>query len=118
MGTNVWLAIWSNDVVQAAEVHAQNRTVFTESNSTTDLQNFRLAIYGLLGLSQGLIFLFGAIAFALGTVNSSVTMHQKMLQRIMHSPMRFFDTTPTGRIVNVFSKDIDAVDVAIPMNLK
>ncbi|KAH9387597.1 Canalicular multispecific organic anion transporter 1 [Tyrophagus putrescentiae] len=69
------------------------------------------------GLSQGLIFLFGAVAFALGTLNSSVTMHRRLLARIMHSPMRFFDTTPSGRVANVFSKDIDALDVAIPLNL-
>lgn len=124
VGTNVWLAVWANDGSAAAVMFNQTSSLsdVSAANSTaedsTDLRNYRLTVYGLLGLSQGLIFLFGAVAFALGTLNSSVTMHRRLLARIMHSPMRFFDTTPSGRVANVFSKDIDALDVAIPLNLK
>lgn len=36
----------------------------------------------------------------------------------MRSPMSFFDTTPQGRILNRFSKEIDVIDNLIPFVVK
>jgi ATP-binding cassette subfamily C (CFTR/MRP) protein 12 len=41
-----------------------------------------------------------------------------MLEHILLSTMAFFDTTPIGRIINRFSKDIDEVDLMIPTHIK
>ena len=43
-------------------------------------------------------------------------MHDKMLRGVLRSQMSFFDSTPTGRIMNRFSKDLDEskCDVRIP----
>lgn len=49
------------------------------------------------------------------TVHASRVIHQKMLTRILHAPMGFFDTTPVGRIVNRFSKDINTIDTELPL---
>lgn len=37
-----------------------------------------------------------------------------MLNGIIKSPMRFFDTTPIGRILARFSKDVDVLDRTLP----
>ena len=44
-------------------------------------------------------------------------MHIVMLRGVLRAPLTFFDTTPTGRIIARFSKDIDVVDTTIPQEL-
>ena len=58
------------------------------------------------------------IVITIGTLKASVTLHQEMLERIVSSTMAFFDTTPVGRIINRFSKDMDEVDLMIPTHIK
>ncbi len=42
-----------------------------------------------------------------GTLRASSRLHDELFQKILRSPMKFFDTTPTARILNRFSKDMD-----------
>ncbi|XP_051774745.1 ATP-binding cassette sub-family C member 3 isoform X7 [Erpetoichthys calabaricus] len=43
--------------------------------------------------------------------------HQQMLHSILRSPLGFFEATPSGRILNRFSKDVDTIDTHIPDNI-
>ena len=45
-------------------------------------------------------------------------LHKELLEHILMSTMAFFDTTPIGRIINRFSKDIDEIDLMIPFYIK
>ena len=51
-------------------------------------------------------------------VKAAGTLHAAMLSNIMRSPMSFFDTTPSGRIVNRFSSDVAVVDNNLPQTLR
>jgi ABC-type multidrug transport system fused ATPase/permease subunit len=48
---------------------------------------------------------------------ASKSLHQRLLSAILGAPLQFFDTTPSGRIANRFSADIDAIDFTLPEGL-
>ena len=45
-------------------------------------------------------------------------LHDKLLNSIMKSTLHFFESTPIGRIINRFSKDIESTETAIPDSFK
>ncbi|NXT76063.1 MRP2 protein, partial [Zapornia atra] len=65
-----------------------------------------------------LFLLFATILTAQGAMRASRVLHQQLLSNILRVPMSFFDTTPTGRIVNRFAKDIFTIDETIPMSFR
>lgn len=58
------------------------------------------------------------VVITIGTLRASVKLHKEMLERVLSSTMAFFDTTPVGRIINRFSKDMDEIDMMIPTHIK
>ena len=51
-------------------------------------------------------------------VKAAGILHASMLSNIMRSPMSFFDTTPSGRIINRFSSDVAVVDNNLPQTFR
>ena len=47
-------------------------------------------------------------------VSASSSMHANMLDRVLRCPMKFFNITPTGRIINRFSRDMETLDNQMP----
>ena len=64
----------------------------------------------MLGVVQAVFVTYGWVALTRGVIKAASFLHLKMLEQIMRSPMSFFDTTPLGRILNRFSKDVDTCD--------
>lgn len=54
------------------------------------------------------------LAPRLGTLKAAVSLHALMLWAVCRAPLLFFDTTPIGRVLSRFSKDIDALDATLP----
>ncbi|KAH9013251.1 ABC transporter [Lactarius hengduanensis] len=73
-------------------------------------QGFYMGIYATLGVGQALATFMNGIIVAFIVYSASRRMHDNAITRVMLSPMSFFETTPVGRIMNRFSKDIDTID--------
>jgi ABC-type multidrug transport system fused ATPase/permease subunit len=58
------------------------------------------------------------MAIARGCLSASRVLHTDLIERLLRAPMSFFDTTPLGRIMNRVSRDIDAIDFNIPLQLR
>ena len=98
LGTNFWLAEWSDD----------------PDSAIPKVRDMYLGIYGGLGAASAFTVMAKSLLVALGGLNASSKLHNIMLENVLRAPMSFFDTNPKGRVVNRFAKDIDLVDRQIP----
>ena len=57
------------------------------------------------------------IPFVWAITKCAAGSHGKLLHNVLNAPSSFFDTTPTGRLINRFSKDMEAIDLVIPESL-
>ncbi|XP_025986916.1 multidrug resistance-associated protein 1 isoform X3 [Solenopsis invicta] len=107
IGSSVWLSIWSND----------NQTI---GNNTIDTakRDMYLGVYGALGFGQAFFVMLSQITLIIGSLRSSRVLHYDLLFNILRSPVGFFDTTPSGRILNRFAKDVDVIDNVLPHILR
>ncbi|KAI8378125.1 P-loop containing nucleoside triphosphate hydrolase protein [Choanephora cucurbitarum] len=91
----------------------EHEDVFVSSQKDDSL-NFYLGIYCLITI--GNIFV-GTARFAIvfwGVLRANKQLYAELLHRVFRAPLRFFDTTPIGRILNRFSKDFETIDSSIP----
>ncbi|XP_037804336.1 multidrug resistance-associated protein 1-like [Penaeus monodon] len=77
-----------------------------------------LTLYGAFGIAQAFFLFLGMLTLMLGCLRSSRVLHQRLLDSVVRLPMSFFDTNPSGRIINRFSKDINVLDNTFPDNLR
>ncbi|XP_034960244.2 ATP-binding cassette sub-family C member 3 [Zootoca vivipara] len=99
VGANVWLSDWTNEPV---------------INGTQHNVGMRVGVYAALGLLQGVFVLISSFTLAMGGIRAARSLHSGLLENKLHTPQSFYDTTPIGRIINRFSKDIYVIDEVIP----
>ncbi|KAK5645932.1 hypothetical protein RI129_004396 [Pyrocoelia pectoralis] len=71
-------------------------------------------VYSGLILASILLTTCRSMLFFKICMNASRGLHNIMFNNVLKAKMRFFDTNPSGRILNRFSKDMGAVDEILP----
>ena len=71
---------------------------------------YYLAIYSLIGLIYSLFGALRTLVVFFGGLGVASRMFHILLDKVLGAQVRFFDSTPIGRIMNRFSKDIEGID--------
>lgn len=68
---------------------------------------FYVGVFAAIGISGGLVLLLTLIVQYVAALRASKKMFKQLLDTVVHATMRWFDTTPQGRLLNRFSKVCD-----------
>ncbi|CAE6457349.1 unnamed protein product [Rhizoctonia solani] len=94
--SNVALKMWGN--------HNQ------EAGDNSGLGYF-LILYGTLALASTLFsFVASVLQWVFCAIKSARSLHDAMLLAVVRAPLSFFEQTPMGRIMNLFSRDQYVID--------
>jgi ABC-type multidrug transport system fused ATPase/permease subunit len=95
---NWWLSVWSSA---------------SDDESNTKTTNYYLLIYFLLGLLACLLILSYQLTAATGGLRAAAQIHNQMFKSVLKAPLSYFDTTPSGRLLNLFTADIKLIDESL-----
>lgn len=140
VGQNAWLAVWANKMAEntgafvikafntitpapltqsfyaafaprdGSEYGIMTMNVFGKGTPETVSVDYYLGIYVLLSICAMILGSLNLYYVVMGGLAASRVLHERLLKSITRAKVRFFDTTPMGRIVNRFSSDISTID--------
>lgn len=101
--TTVWLKFWSQDGTSTRPLHSNL---------------FYISLYGLFQLSTlASLFFISVICYRTMIQVSGARLHKEALRTVINAPLKFFTTTDTGIVINLFSQDLTLIDGELPMAL-
>ncbi|KAF9404553.1 hypothetical protein BGZ94_004106 [Podila epigama] len=121
----LWLRIWTSSypMLKAAAAHVTGPStqlqgpklgIFRWENPDDDEDSvdldFYIGIYCFITLMAVFLTIVRMFWQFYGSIRASRSLYEQLLESIIRAPIRFFDTTPIGRIINRFSKDFEVID--------
>ncbi|EGN97738.1 hypothetical protein SERLA73DRAFT_111068 [Serpula lacrymans var. lacrymans S7.3] len=97
-------------LMEGCSVMSSYWLVYWQERKWPQSQGFYMGIYAGIGISQALSSFLMGTTFAFFVIYASQALHGKAIKRVLYAPMSFFETTPLGRIMNRFTKDMDTLD--------
>ena len=96
LASTSWISYWTSD-----------------GQYTRHSQSFYLGIFFGLSVTLGIVTFARSFLLARFGVSASESLHRNLLDSILRAPSSFFDTTPLGRILSRFSKDLYSIDIEL-----
>nr|XP_057944786.1 ATP-binding cassette sub-family C member 12 isoform X2 [Doryrhamphus excisus]XP_057944787.1 ATP-binding cassette sub-family C member 12 isoform X2 [Doryrhamphus excisus] len=110
---NWWLSQWLG---QGDGSPNKTTSDVGDISKNPDLHFYQL-VYGMMVVVMVTLAVIKCFVYTHVTLKASCKFHDTMLKKIIASPMSFFDTTPTGRILNRFAKDQEELDSILPLHM-
>ncbi|KAJ7592171.1 hypothetical protein C8J56DRAFT_932695 [Mycena floridula] len=79
---------------------------------------FYVAVYAAIGMVDLVFRLMSQLVQITSGLRASRDLFEKLLVNVVRATFRFHDTTPQGRMLNRFSKDIQTIDIYLPNSLQ
>ncbi|KAK7806243.1 hypothetical protein U0070_023858 [Myodes glareolus] len=112
-----WLGLWLDRGSQVICAPQSNNTACSADQTLQDTEHHMYQLVYIASMVSVLAFgIIKGFTFTNTTLMASSSLHNRVFNKIVRSPMSFFDTTPTGRLMNRFSKDMDELDVRLPFH--
>ncbi|XP_033123425.1 ATP-binding cassette sub-family C member 9-like isoform X2 [Anneissia japonica] len=99
VGTNFWLSEWSEAGIAV-------------SNDTRTTKDYILGYTGL-SISSIVLSMVSSVSLVFVCLYAAQKLFLNLLRNVINVPVRFFDVTPVGRILNRFSNDTQVIDVRL-----
>lgn len=113
--SNWWLSHWIKQGSGNTSLILVNETMASNSMRLNPHIQYYSTVYIVSMGAALLLKTVRGLVFVKCTVKAASALHDKLFSRLLLSPMHFFDTTPLGRILTRFSRDMDEVDVRLTM---
>ncbi|KAM4748313.1 ATP-binding cassette sub-family C member 9 [Rhinophrynus dorsalis] len=107
-----WLAHWTSET---SNIRSANGTGV---NGTDINQAYYITGFSVLSASGIILCLITSLTVEWMGLTAAKNLHDNLLKKIILAPIRFFDTTPLGLILNRFSADTNIIDQHIPPTLE
>ncbi|KAM4801125.1 ATP-binding cassette sub-family C member 12 isoform 2-T2 [Urocitellus parryii] len=115
--SNWWLGLWLDKGSEITCGSHSNKSTCEIGKILADIgQHMYQWVYAASMVSVLMFGIIKGLTFTKTTLMASSSLHDQVFDKILKSPMSFFDTTPTGRLMNRFSKDMDELDVRLPFH--
>uniref|UniRef100_A0A8C3G1S6 ATP-binding cassette, sub-family C (CFTR/MRP), member 9 n=1 Tax=Cyclopterus lumpus TaxID=8103 RepID=A0A8C3G1S6_CYCLU len=105
-----WLAIWTS-----SKTSQFNGTSLADGPSHDSPY---LTVFIVLCAAGITLCLITSLTVEFLGLSAATNLHHNLLNKIIHAPIRFFDITPLGQILNRFSADTNIIDQHIPPTLE